>query len=118
MPVNGQDEVAELSGRFNDAAERIEHLLAAQNALLASQKSLLASRLDAQDADIRVPRSRWTGSARAPKNAPVGAVLHLPEGVPEIEMPGVAKRLRRMVRNLLENAKPYGGEAELGIVWL
>ncbi len=59
----------------------------------------------------------WIGPC-AEECARVGAVLHLPEGVPEIEMPGVAKRLRRMVRNLLENAKPYGGEAELGIVWL
>ena len=70
VPVNGQDEVAELSGRFNDAAERIEHSLAAQDALLASQKSLLTSRLDAQDADKRVPRS-WRGLG-----AGVGQVHH------------------------------------------
>ena len=59
----------------------------------------------------------WIGLC-AKECAGVGAVLHLPEGVPEIEMPGVAKRLRRMVRNLLDNANRYGGESELGIVWL
>ena len=43
VPVGGQGEVADLSQRFNDAAQQIENLLASQRALLASQKSLLAN---------------------------------------------------------------------------
>jgi len=39
----GQDEVADLSKRFNAAAERVQHLLNSQQVLLASQKSLLAN---------------------------------------------------------------------------
>ena len=163
VPVTGQDEVADLSARFNDAAQRIENLLAAQRALLASQKSLLAnashelrsplarirmglefmggestaakdeiarniaeldqlveeillaSRLDAKEVDIGTLESVDLIGLCAEECARVGAVLHLPEGVHSIEMPGVAKLLRRMVRNLLENAKRYGGESDLGI---
>jgi signal transduction histidine kinase len=163
VPVTGQDEVADLSRRFNDAAERMEQLLASQNALLASQKSLLAnashelrsplarirmglefmgeesqtakeeiarniaeldqlveeillaSRLDAQEADLGTVESVDLIGLCAEECARVGAVLHLPEGVQSIEMPGVAKLLRRMVRNLLENAKRYGSESDLGI---
>ena len=37
--------------------------------------------------------------------------LELLEGVQSVEVPGVAKLLRRMVRNLLENAKRYGSES-------
>jgi signal transduction histidine kinase len=164
VPVNGQDEVADLSRRFNDAAERIEHLLAAQRALLDSQKSLLAnashelrsplarirmglefmggespsakdeitrniaeldqlveeillaSRLDAQEADLGTIESVDLIGLCAEECVRVGAVLHLHEGVQSIELPGVAKLLRRMVRNLLENAKRYGGESGQGIV--
>ena len=163
VPVNGQDEVADLSQRFNDAAERIEHLLAAQRALVASQKSLLAnashelrsplarirmglefigeasqstkdeitrniteldqlveeillaSRLDAQEAELGTVESVDLIGLCAEECARVGAILHLPEGVQSIEITGVAKLLRRMVRNLLENAKRYGGESDLGI---
>jgi signal transduction histidine kinase len=163
VPVNGQDEVADLSARFNDAAQRIENLLAAQRALLASQKSLLAnashelrsplarirmglefmggestaakeeitrniaeldqlveeillaSRLDAKEADLGAIESVDLIGLCAEECARVGAVLHLPEGVQSIEMPGVSKLLRRMVRNLLENAKRYGGESDPGI---
>lgn len=163
VPVNGQDEVADLSLRFNDAAERIEQLLAAQRALLASQKSLLAnashelrsplarirmglefmggqaqsakeeiarniteldqlvdeillaSRLDAKEADMGTIESVDLIGLCAEECARVGAVLDLPEGVQSIEVHGVAKLLRRMVRNLLENAKRYGGESGQGI---
>ena len=43
LPEGGQDEVADLSRRFNAAAERVQHLMDAQAALLQSQKSLLAN---------------------------------------------------------------------------
>ena len=43
LPEGGQDEVADLSRRFNAAAERVQSLMASQAALLQSQRSLLAN---------------------------------------------------------------------------
>ncbi len=43
LPEGGQDEVADLSRRFNAAAERVQQLMDGQAALLQSQKSLLAN---------------------------------------------------------------------------
>ena len=43
LPTGGHDEVADLSRRFNAAAERVQSLMASQAALLQSQKSLLAN---------------------------------------------------------------------------
>ncbi len=43
VPVTGDDEVAFLATRFNYAAQQIETLVKARDALLASQKSLLAN---------------------------------------------------------------------------
>jgi signal transduction histidine kinase len=43
--------------------------------------------------------------------ARVGATLDVPEGMAGLEVQGVAKLLRRMVRNLLENAMRHGAAA-------
>ena len=43
VPVAGDDEVGFLASRFNHAAEQVQALVAARDALLASQKSLLAN---------------------------------------------------------------------------
>ena len=43
VPVTGEDEVGFLATRFNHAAQQIETLIKARDALLASQKSLLAN---------------------------------------------------------------------------
>lgn len=43
VPVSGDDEIGYLAGRFNHAAQQIETLVKARDALLASQKSLLAN---------------------------------------------------------------------------
>ncbi|PIY27864.1 MAG: two-component sensor histidine kinase [Comamonadaceae bacterium CG_4_9_14_3_um_filter_60_33] len=43
VPETGQDEVAFLAKRFNQAAERVQTLVQSHEALLASQKSLLAN---------------------------------------------------------------------------
>lgn len=43
VPVSGQDEVAFLAQRFNQAAERVENLVKSHESLLASQKALLAN---------------------------------------------------------------------------
>lgn len=164
----GKDEVAFLATRFNHAAQRIETLVKAQDALLASQKSLLAnashelrspltrirmglelmgvpssstfkdeisrniaeldqlieeillaSRLDAREADLGTIESIDLIGLVAEECARVKADLDVqpatdpatsgPESVNQSDLPvqGVAKLLRRAVRNLLENARRH-----------
>ena len=162
VPVQGHDEVADLSERFNAAAERIEGLMASQKSLLANashelrsplarirmglelmetpaaetpllqrtrseilrnmteldqliDEILLASRLDAKEADLgTVEAVDWVGLC-AEECARVGAVLEVPQGLAHLESQGVAKLLRRMVRNLLENARRYGATEGEGL---
>ncbi|MBD8049914.1 HAMP domain-containing sensor histidine kinase [Limnohabitans radicicola] len=155
VPVQGNDEVADLSQRFNAAATRIEGLMAAQKSLLANashelrsplarirmglelidvpeveesarqrtrdeilrnmaeldqliDEILLASRLDAREADLGTVEPVDLVGLCAEECARVGAVLDVPEGLHALEVQGVGKLLRRMVRNLLENARRYG----------
>jgi signal transduction histidine kinase len=155
VPVQGDDEVADLSERFNAAASRIEALMASQKSLLANashelrsplartrmglelmsgpvsdpeallriraeilrnmaeldqliDEILLASRLDAKEADIGTVEPVDLVGLCAEECARVGAVFDVPEGLTQLEVPGVSKLLRRMVRNLLENARRYG----------
>ena len=158
VPVQGDDEVADLSERFNAAAERIEGLMASQKSLLANashelrsplarirmglelmngpadadalarsraeilrnmaeldqliDEILLASRLDAQEADIGTVEAVDLVGLCAEECARVGARLEVPPGLSQLEVQGVAKLLRRMVRNLLENARRYGAAPE------
>jgi len=69
---------------------------------------LLASRLDAQEADLGTIEPVDLVGLCAEECARTGARLDVPEGLHTLEVPGVAKLLRRMVRNLLENARRYG----------
>lgn len=157
MAEQGQDEVADLSRRFNAAAERVQNLMSSQQLLLASQKSLLAnashelrspltrirmglefmgsdsqelakqeiarniaeldqlideillaSRLDAHEADMGIVEVVDVIGLCAEECARVGAVFEVQDGVQQIETPGVVKLLRRLIRNLLENASRYG----------
>jgi signal transduction histidine kinase len=159
VPVQGADEVADLSMRFNAAAERIEGLMAAQKSLLANashelrspmarirmglelmhepasnaaaqgrnrdeilrnlseldqliDEILLASRLDAHEVDIGTVEPVDLVGLCAEECARVGARLQVPQGLAQLDVPGVAKLLRRMVRNLLENARRYGAAAQ------
>jgi len=158
MPESGDDEVADLSRRFNSAAERIQRLMSAQKSLLANashelrsplarirmglelmetpganeavrtrtrqeilrnmaeldqliDEILLSSRLDAREADIGTVESVDLVGLCAEECARVGATLDVPEGMASLEVQGVSKLLRRMVRNLLENAMRYGASA-------
>ena len=157
VPVQGDDEVADLSQRFNAAAARIEGLMASQKSLLANashelrsplarirmglelmdvpmaemaarqrtrdeilrnmaeldqliDEILLASRLDAREADLGTVESVDLVGLCAEECARVGAVLEVPGGMHTLEVQGVGKLLRRMVRNLLENARRYGAQ--------
>ncbi len=155
VPVQGDDEVADLSERFNAAAQRIEALMASQKSLLANashelrsplarirmglelmstpaadpsmlsrsreeilrnmaeldqliDEILLASRLDAKEADIGTFEAVELVGLCAEECARVGAALDVPPGLSLLEVTGVSKLLRRLVRNLLENARRYG----------
>jgi signal transduction histidine kinase len=158
VPANGDDEVADLSRRFNAAAERIQNLMSAQKSLLANashelrsplarirmglelmdapganegvrdrtrneilrnmaeldqliDEILLASRLDARESDMGTVESVDLVGLCAEECARVGATFDVPAGMANLEVQGVAKLLRRMVRNLLENAMRYGTPA-------
>jgi HAMP domain-containing protein len=171
---SGQDEVADLGRRFNQAAERVQTLVQSHEALLASQKSLLAnashelrspltrirmglelmggeassasrleisrniteldqlieeillaSRLDAREADLGPIESVDLIGLAAEECARVGAELLLdldpawhaaptaPSGDAALPVQGVAKLLRRAVRNLLGNAHRHAAGAIL-----
>jgi len=159
VPEGGQDEVAFLAQRFNQAAERIEALVKSHEALLASQKSLLAnashelrspltrirmglelmgapasptfkqeierniaeldqlieeillaSRLDAKEADLGTVEAVDLLGLAAEECARADADLDVQLSAETAALPvqGVAKLLRRVVRNLLENARRHG----------
>lgn len=166
VPETGQDEVAFLAKRFNQAAQRVQTLVQSHEALLASQKSLLAnashelrspltrirmglelmghtatpafrdeiarniseldslieeillaSRLDAREADLGTVEPVDLIGLAAEECARVDAELEVQANpshngtapvATELVVQGVAKLLRRAVRNLLENARRYG----------
>jgi two-component system OmpR family sensor kinase len=146
VAVEGDDEIARLAVSFNEAASRIESLVAAQKSLLANashelrsplarirmaaelmaeqappaisaelrrnvaeldqliDEVLLASRLDAGHPALPCLEELDLAGIVAEECARVNAAL---EALP-LTMMGEPKLLRRMVRNLLENAVRYG----------
>lgn len=163
VPVAGNDEVGFLAARFNHAAEQVQGLVSARDAVLASQKSLLAnashelrspltrirmglelmgngtpsgakdeiarnigeldqlideillaSRLDAKEADLGTVEAVDLVGLVAEECARGNASLVLEVPGAELNVQGVAKLVRRCVRNLLENAHRYAdGEVTL-----
>jgi len=83
------------------------------------EEILLASRLDARQSDMGTVESVDLVGLSAEECARVNAELLLPEGdavFSELPVQGVAKLLRRAVRNLLENARRHAaGEVSLGL---
>jgi len=164
VPVEGDDEVAELARSFNGAAERIEALVRAQRELLAHvshelRTPLARLRIGAELLEEHVPdepRCRLIEEVDE-LDALVGELLvasRLGSGAPlerieevdvlglvaeeaarsgadvsgePVHVAGDARLLRRLVRNLLENARSHAGgsgvEAEVrsdgfGGAWL
>ena len=163
----GQDEVAFLASRFNQAAQRVETLVKSQDALLASQKSLLAnashelrsplarirmglelmgapsspafkdeisrniteldqlieeillaSRLDAREADLGTVESVDLIGMAAEECARADAELDVQGESPTLLVDGVSKLLRRVMRNLLENARRHAaGSITVTLGW-
>ena len=69
---------------------------------------LLASRLDASEADLGAIESVDMLGVLAEECGALGAELQAPPDSANLIVQGVAKLLRRMVRNLLENARRHG----------
>jgi two-component system OmpR family sensor kinase len=149
---DGQDEVADLSNRFNAAAARIEELVRSHKSLLANashelrspltrirmglelmgdrpspgardeiarnigeldqliDEILLASRLDAKEADMGTIETVDLTGLAAEECARVDAELEVADNTDSaaLTVRGVPRLLRRVIRNLLENAGRYG----------
>ena len=156
VPVQGNDEVADLSRQFNAAAARIETLVQSHKSLLANashelrspltrirmglelmgdsaspapafraeilrniaeldqlvDEILLASRLDSHEADVGTIELVDLIGLAAEECARTGADLDA--SADTLEVAGVAKLLRRAVRNLLENARRYS-HGDIGV---
>ncbi len=152
VAVEGDDEVARLAAAFNDAAGRIEALVAAQKSLLANashelrsplarirmaselmaeqappaigaelrrnvaeldqliDELLLASRLDAGELAAPCLEEVDLAGLVAEECARVNATLD----AQPVVLVGEPKLLRRMIRNLLENAARYGAGSTVG----
>ncbi|HSN31238.1 MAG TPA: HAMP domain-containing sensor histidine kinase [Ideonella sp.] len=153
VDASGRDEVAAVAASFNDAAARIEKLVASHRDLLANashelrspltrmkmalsllegtppeateqrarlkdeverniaeldalvEEVLLASRLDAQR-DLEPPERVDLLALAAEEGARFDAVV----SGDDVSVQGSERLLRRALRNLLENARRYGGE--------
>lgn len=69
---------------------------------------LLASRLDAKEADLGTIESVDLTGLASEECARVDAALELGDATHSLVVPGIAKLLRRLLRNLLENARRHG----------
>jgi signal transduction histidine kinase len=157
VAVEGKDEVAQLAASFNEAAARIESLVAAQKSLLANashelrsplarirmaaelmaeqappaiqaelrrnvmeldqliDEILLASRLDAGARAMPCFEELDLTGLVAEECARVNAALEVDPMAHPISLMGEPKLLRRMVRNLLENAVRYGAGSKVEV---
>ena len=147
VTVEGRDEVAMLAGAFNDAAERIQGLVSAQQRLLASASHELRSplarlrmalellareprpehleeaeadiaELDALIEDLLTAARLQSGDAYLAREAVDLRALLVEEAArvgveatgESVTVIGDARLLRRLMRNLLENARRHGGQ--------
>lgn len=77
---------------------------------------LLASRLDARESDLGTVEPVDLSGLCAEECARSGASLEVDAGGRQVVVPGVVKLLRRVVRNLLENARRYSsGSVEVTV---
>ena len=76
---------------------------------------LLASRLDARESDVGTFEPVDLTGLAAEECARTGAELSEGTAVQPVVVQGVAKLLRRAIRNLLENARRYGGSGPVEV---
>jgi len=155
LNADGNDEVAFLAQRFNQAAQRIEKLINSHKSLLANashelrsplarirmslelmnlettsphrieiarsiteldqliDEILLASRLDAAQADAEPFESLDLTGLAAEECARAHAELGISATGQSLVVRGLPRLLRRLMRNLLENAKRYAGQGDV-----
>lgn len=97
-PAQQQEEIARNISELDELVEEI----------------LLASRLDAEAATISDPREIDLAGLLAEECAPFGADLFVVPGK-SVPVKGDAKLLRRLFRNLLENARRHGGQGPIEV---
>ena len=98
----------ELSGGTGSASARAEIARNITELDELVEEILLASRLDAAEADLGTVEELDLVGLVAEEAARVDAELSVAPGLGEIRVHGVARLLRRAVRNLLENAQRHG----------
>jgi len=77
---------------------------------------LLASRLDARESDMGTVEAVDLTGLAAEESARVGAEFDVAAANAELVIPGVPRLLRRLIRNLLENARRHGdGEVRIHV---
>ena len=156
----GNDEIAFLARRFNQAAERVQTLVQTHKSLLANashelrsplarirmglelmgmgtqpspafreeisrniaeldqliDEILLASRLDAREPDMGTVEAVDLTGLAAEECARHDAELDVAAADAEVMLTGVPRLLRRLIRNLLENARRYAdGEVRVSV---
>lgn len=82
---------------------------------LLIEEILLASRLDSQTADQMHTEPVDLGGLAAEECAQTGAEIAIPSAV-SMMVQGDPRLLRRLIRNLLENARRYGGGSAIEVV--
>ena len=157
LNADGNDEVAFLAERFNQAAQRIETLMNSHKSLLANASHelrsplarirmslelmggdatspqraeisrsiteldqligeiLLASRLDAKQSDAEPFEQLDLTGLAAEECARAGAELGMSTTGQSLLVQGSPRLLRRLFRNLLENANRYGGQGGVSL---
>jgi len=97
----------ELMGEHPSPAARNEIARNIQELDQLIEEILLASRLDASTVDIGTREPVDLVGLCAEECAQTGAELDVPPGCSSLVVPGVGRLLRRVVRNLLENARRH-----------
>lgn len=153
VAVEGRDEVASLATSFNDAAGRIEALVAAQKSLLANASHELRSPLARIRMAVELMQEQATPDIRNELNRNISELDQLIDEVllasrldaspqsgtvhEDVDLTGIvaeectragarfdadaltvkgdARLLRRLLRNLLENARRYGADTAVRV---
>lgn len=107
VPVAGNDEVGFLASRFNHAAQQIETLVKARDALLASQKSLLAN----ASHELRSPLTRIRMGLEF-----MGGARDTASGQAKDEIARNIGELDQLIEEILLASRLDAKEADLGTI--
>lgn len=99
LELMGNDESPAMKAEISRSVMELDQLI---------DEILLASQLDAKEADLGTVESVDMTGLASEECARINAQLELGTDPHSILVPGVAKLLRRLLRNLLENARRHG----------